>query len=141
MIRPKTCFAALAVVRDAQTNTISAFNIFEGIGAGGFPLLLQQANFFALWQRDATDPAQTEATFTVGLDGQPALATHQITMNFEGGMYHRTIVGLNGFVVPTPGILRFRVAPEGGTQAEYSVEVIASPPGVQVAAQPHAPAH
>lgn len=135
MIRPKLCFAALAVVRDGETNTISAFNIFEGLGAVGFPFLLQNAAFFVLWERDPADPARMGATFTVGVDGHPALGTQQITLDFQEVLSHRSIVKLNGLVVPTPGSLRFRIVPETGTAAEYAFDVSAAPPQVQVPGQ------
>lgn len=140
MIRPTICFAALAVVRDTETNSISAFNILEGIGATGFPLLLQNATFFVLWEREATDPLHIPASFTVGLAGQVPLITHQITLDFaEHIPRHRSIANLNGLIVPTPGLLRFRLVPEIGTPAEYTVVIsAAAPPGVQLAGQePH----
>ena len=139
MIRPVICFVALAVVRDAETNAISAFNILEGIGAAGFPFLIQNASFFILWERDRTDPARTEASFTVRVGERDVVAAQQIVMNFEQGLRHRTIANLNGLVVPTPGSLRFRVAPQAGTAAEYAIEVSAGPPGVQLAGQARVP--
>jgi hypothetical protein len=48
MIRLKTCFAAVAVIRDAETNAVSAFNILEGVGAAGLPVFMQQLAFFSL---------------------------------------------------------------------------------------------
>jgi len=132
VIRPKLCFAALAVVRDGETNTISAFNIFEGISSVGFPFLLQNAAFFVLWDRDPTDPGRIGATFTVGVDGHPALGTQEIALDFQEVLIHRSIIRLNGLVVPTPGSLRFRIAPETGTAAEFAFDVSAAPPQLQV---------
>jgi hypothetical protein len=139
VIRPIICFAALAVVRDAETNAISAFNILEALGTVGFPLFLQNASFFVLWERDPADPVRTEATFTVGVEGHAALTTQQIVLDFGEGRRHRSVVNLNGLIVPTPGSVRFRIAPREGTAAEYAFDVTAAPPAVQLAGQARVP--
>lgn len=64
---PKICFAAVAVIRDAETNNISAFNILEGVGAAGLPLLMQNVSFFVLWQREAHEPPQRDGRFRLSI--------------------------------------------------------------------------
>ena len=139
MIRAKICFAALAVVRDADTNGISAFNILEGITGAGMPFLIQNVSFFVLWERDLADPERVPGTFTVTLNGQ-ALTTQQVTIDFQGRTANRTTVNLNGLIISTPGTLNFRLALEVGAVAEYHFDVQGPPAAVQVqgvAANPH----
>lgn len=131
MIRAKLCFAASAVVRDADSNSISAFNILEGIAAVGFPLFIQFASYFVLWERNATDAAETAGTFTLAIDGEQ-LSTAQISLNFGGNLRHRTTMNVNGLVVPHPGNLRFRLELAEGQTADYVVDVTALPATVQV---------
>lgn len=102
MIRPKVCFASLAVVQDATTNSISVFNILEGIVPSALPLLLQNVSFFVLWERDLTDAARVQATFTVRNDDL-ALTTQQIILDFADKRNHRTIANMNGLIVPRSG--------------------------------------
>lgn len=126
MIRARICFAALAVIRDAETNVISAFNILEGVVPQGFPAFLQHSSFFVLWERDADDPDETRGEFRVEIGGN-RLSTAQVTVNFQGGRTNRTIVNLNGLAVPQPGELQFSVVLQTGALAEYIVRVDAPP--------------
>jgi hypothetical protein len=135
-MRAKICFAALAVVQDSNTNTISAFNIFEGVAAVGLPFLMQNVSFFVLWERDPGDPPRVPGTFTVTI-GDLELTRHAVNVDFGAVLRHRSVVNLNGLVVPRAGELRFSIALENGLQAEYEVDVAAAPPGVQVQPQAH----
>jgi hypothetical protein len=134
MIRAKLCFAASGIVRDAETNVISAFNVLEGITAAGFPLFIQAMSFVALWEREPGDPAAIEATFTLSI-GEEQLSTGQVLGTFGGKLRYRTIVNINGVVVPHPGNLRFLLQLATGETAEYVVDVEAQPAAVQVQAQ------
>lgn len=133
-MRAKISFAALAVIRDTETNSISAFNILEGVTAVGLPFFMQNAAFFVLWEREQGEPARNPATFTMVNAGR-TLATQQITIDFGDSVRHRTIVNLAGLVVPSAGPLSFRVDIEGGIYAEYVVDVSAPAAPVQVRAQ------
>lgn len=134
MIRAMMCFAASAVVRDADSNSISAFNILEGIAAAGFPLFIQSLSYFVLWQRDAADAAEIAGTFTLSIDGDQ-LTTGQVNINFADKLRHRTTVNINGLIVPHPGDLRFCIQLASGQAAEYVVDVTAQPAAVQVQPQ------
>jgi uncharacterized protein DUF6941 len=122
-------------VRDAETNSISVFNIFEGIAGVGFPLLVQHASFFVLWERDATDAATYAGTFLIRIDNDPPLVMQRINVDFAQDMRHRSVVNMNGMLVPRPGNFRFRIELEGGVAAEYAVDIAAAPPGVQIPRQ------
>jgi hypothetical protein len=122
MIRAKICFAAVAVVRDAETNGISAFNILEGVVPVGMPFFMQQLAFFVLWERDANDPQQPHGEFTVEIAGN-RLATVQLNLDFQDKPRHRSIVNLNGLTVPQPGQLRFSITLETGARAEFTMDV------------------
>ena len=126
---PKICFAAVAVIRDAETNNISAFNILEVVGAAGLPFLIQNVSFFVLWQREPQEPAQTEGRFSLSI-GDQVLHEMTVRVDFQGGLKNRSIVNLNGLVVPNAGPLRFRFQLENQAVAEYIVDVTAPPPVV-----------
>jgi len=131
MIRSKICFVAEGVVRDAETNSVSVFNILEGVAAVGFPFFMQKLGFFALWEREAADGAETQGIFTAAI-GNEQLSTVNLNINFGDKFRHRTIVNINGLVVPHVGDLHFRVQLAGGPVAEYIVNVTALPAVVQV---------
>lgn len=130
MIRPKICFAALAVIRDAETNTVSAFNILEGLIALGFPFFLQSLRLFVLWQREPGDPARVDGTFRVRIEEQE-LATAPMNADFQGGLLNRTVIKLDGLIIPRAGSLHMVCELTTGARAEYQVNVEAPAPVVQ----------
>ncbi|MFZ0970569.1 MAG: hypothetical protein WCC76_06880 [Candidatus Acidiferrales bacterium] len=134
MMRVKTCFAALAVVRDAETNSMSAFNILEAITAVGLPFFMQNASFLVLWERDADDPQRVAGRLTIAV-GNQELSASAVNVDFEANLRNRTVINVNGLIVPSAGHLSFRIVLENGVQAEYVVDVLAPPPNVQVQAQ------
>jgi hypothetical protein len=131
MIHPKICFAALAVVRDAETNSMSVFNILEGVTAVGIPLLIQNMSFFVLWQREEADERRIEGTFTAAI-GDQELSQVRVDLDFGENIRNRTVVNLNGLVIPRPGTLRFRIVLTNNVEATYTVDVAAPPPVAQV---------
>jgi hypothetical protein len=131
MVRVKTCFAALAIIRDAETNGISAFNIIENLTAVGIPFFMQSAYFFVLWEHDPDDPPRVPGVFTI-TSGDLELSRTEISVDFGNTPRHRTVVNVSGLVVPRSGQLAFRVTLENQVQAEYVVDVVVPPPGVQV---------
>jgi hypothetical protein len=130
MIIVKLCFAAMAVVRDAETSSISAFNIFEGIVPAGLPVFMQHASFFVLWERELADPQQIRGVFSLEI-GEQLLTRAEVNLDFGGRLLHRSIVNMQGVAVPRPGKLHFRIVLDGGSRAEYSMDVTAPPAIVQ----------
>ena len=127
MIRSKFCFAAEGIIRDAESNSISIFNILEGINSEGFPIFIQRIAFIALWERDPQDVEQPSGTFKLTINDHP-LVELGVRVEFADKLSHRNIVYLNGLMVPKPGTLRFHISLETGAQTEYLVEVTASQP-------------
>jgi hypothetical protein len=128
MITAKLCMVANAIIRDAETNVLSAFNILEGFVPAGFPFFVQQLSCFVLWERGDADPEHVAGNFTVVLD-QEELTNARIQVDFVSRR-NRSIVNMNGLLVPHPGVLHFRFALDGGAAAEYAVDVERPPAGV-----------
>jgi hypothetical protein len=126
MIRCKLCVLAENVVQDSQTNNISVFGIFEEIVPQGFPFFLTKIAFFALWERDSTDSETYVAEFSVTLNDQ-RLHTASININFTGARRHRSIVNIQGFVIPQPGQLVFTLRIQDGPEATCTLPVTAPP--------------
>lgn len=134
MIRARICFAAFAVIRDTETNSISAFNIVEGIAAAGFPFFMPSLTFFVLWQREPNDPARINGRFTVSIEEQELVAL-PIEADFGQGLRNRNIVNLGGLVVPRVGALRMTCVLDTGARADYAVDITPPPAIVQAQAQ------
>lgn len=137
-MRTKVCFAAEGVIRDFETNTISAYKILEGVGAAGFPFFLPHVSLFVLWERDPGDPEQYTGRFSAIIGGQRLLEVPMPTVAFQGTPRARSIFNLNGIVIPAPGNLEFHVVVDEGPEVRYVVEIAATPAEV-VARNPGAP--
>ncbi len=145
MIRGKMGLCAESVVRDAETNSISVFNILEDIAASVFPLFLQKLVFFALLERDEEDPAEYDLRFVVEHPSQD-LFNASFHIDFQGRLRTRAIVNLQGLVIPAPGPITFRLRSESDELASYTIGVttLAKPRIVQggqdsTPEQPHPP--
>lgn len=130
MINTKICIVAEGVIRDVQTNSISIYNILEGLTAQGFPLFIQKITFFTLWEKEQNDPEQYNTTFTIELDEEP-LMSQSIDIDFQGRLRNRSMVSINGLVVPKPGNLLFSMKLVDGPEAKYEVLVHAVDSSIQ----------
>ncbi len=130
MIRSTLCFAATAVIRDADSNSVSVFNLFEGFLALQLPVLVPQLSCFSLWVRDDGDPQRIDGNFTVTLDDE-VLTMAAMHVDFAGPLTKRTrtVIHLGGLVIPRIGLLRIRFVLTSGATAEY-VGQIEAPPAV-----------
>jgi hypothetical protein len=123
MIKNLLALVANDVVRDAETNNISVFNIFEGLQAEGFPVLLQKVCFFTLWERGDDEKEEHDAAFKLSI-GSKELQSRTGNLNFQGKKRVRHIIRLQGLILPEPGTLCFSLE-LGETIAKYAVEVTA----------------
>jgi hypothetical protein len=123
MIRIRFCLAAEGIVRDSETNNMSAFNILEQMTPEGFPALLPKISFLSAWERDPEDPAEYDMEFTTKLD-EDVLYRQPITLRFGDSTRHRQTVIVQGLQIPRFGKLIFMLrTPDGSIEASYSIEV------------------
>jgi hypothetical protein len=132
VISNKLALVAVAVLRDAETNQISVFSIMEQLSAAGIPFYLPNASFYALWHREASDPTEKKGVFTVSINGS-ALHTGEIALSFGDALLNRTLINVNGIVIPQAGRLRFLADFGDGLQADFSIDVV--PPAVALQMQ------
>ncbi len=124
MIRSKLCVLAENVVQDIRTNTMSIFSVVEEINAQGLPLFVPKITFLVLWEKDLTDPAQYDAEFSVNLNEQN-LHNAPIHLDFRDVQKHRSVVAMEGLVIPQPGQLIFRIRIQDGPEATCRITVTA----------------
>jgi len=132
MIRTRLCFVAEGVIRDGETNAISAFNLLEQIAAVSVPFFIQRISFFVLWERNADDHNRIDGQFTITLN-DTNLITKEVSLDFSEGNETRTIINLGGLVVQSPGSLRFSIQLQDGASAEYAITIVVPPPTVEQA--------
>lgn len=128
------CLAAMDVIRDADSNNISAINILESLSSQGFPFLLQVMAFFASFERTEDEPGDWEGQFRIALDGEELL-NRPFAVGFQGQLRTRSIIRLQGLVLPKAGTLTFELDIANGPSPSYSVSIQAlagAPPEVEV---------
>jgi Family of unknown function (DUF6941) len=124
-MRAVISFVAQGVVRDADTNNISAFNLMESITVEGLPVLVPNLSFFVLWERELNEDAVHQATLNVRLD-QRVLLTTGARVDFQGFARARSINNIAGLVLPMVGQLVFEMLIENGPSATYTVTINAA---------------
>jgi hypothetical protein len=108
MITSRLMFCSHGAVRDAETNTISVFSIWEEMQAATFPLFIQRFFVVAFLAREQGDGAQSRLTLNISL-GDQLLNTFPIAVDFGDKLKSRLITEVNGLPIPGPGTLRFEV--------------------------------
>jgi len=111
------------VSRDAETNKVSLFNIYEGVEAEGYPLLLPNFSIIVFFVRDQTDPNRPETLLTLSFEGEELLRS-PINVDFQDRRLTRSIVKFQGLAIERAGTLAVSVLLHeqvlGGTSIEFS---------------------
>jgi hypothetical protein len=133
MIRSSSSMCADLTIVDRQTNNLSIINVIDQIAGLGYPLGLNRLSLVFVMQRDQVDPVRSEVDFVV-LHNDAELARFTLAMDFEAGLVTRVLPTIQGFVIPSPGVLHFSLHQNGAELAAVSINAIQGPP--QVNAQP-----
>ena len=105
MIKSDLMLCAQGVVRDAQTSTISVFNIMEEITPEGLPVLVQQFMVYARLLRDIeNDPSTIECNLKMAI-GDKILFEHVVNVSFQDKARNQMIINIAGLVIPIIGDL------------------------------------
>ena len=125
------------VIIDQQTQEVAAIGIIaEGVKAVAFPLFVRRLCYLVFWYRLPEDAKDYDGIFTLLLAGN-RIAEMAITLNFGNEVAHRTLVRIEGLLIPEAGTLEFSIV-AGGVTASYSVEAqtvqVADPVSQQSAA-------
>jgi hypothetical protein len=105
MLSCRLAVVADSVVRDADTNFVSIFNVYEEVNALGFPLALTKVVALFIVTRESTDAGHFDGRLRVTLDGVQ-LADFPIALDFQEKLITRVIARLHGFIIPAAGVLR-----------------------------------
>ena len=136
-MRSIICLAAQGVIRNAEDNNISVFNILEGITVEGFPLYIPQVTFFVLLERTLAEEGHVVGHFAATLSGRN-IHELDVDINFQGQLRNRVIMSIRGLVLPNPGTLSFSLTFPTGLSANYVVEANAVA-GAEAQASPSLP--
>lgn len=122
MLAVRLKFPAENVIIDQQTQEVAAIGIIaQGVKAVAFPLFVRRLCYLVFWDRLPEDAKDYDGTFALRLAGNQ-IAEVAIPLNFGNDVTHRTLVRIEGLLLPEAGILEFSIV-AGGVTANYSVEV------------------
>ncbi len=122
MIKSRLAVCSESIVRDAETNNISVFNILEELASPEFPFFLPRFAAIFYLERDEHDPDVINASITITLnDKQIGHATGD--NNFEGKTRTRLILAVQGLVIPEPGLLKAAVLVDDQELSSWSIIV------------------
>lgn len=129
MIRLRYTLCAEKIVRDADSNMVSAFDIVEEIQSPGFPRLVIRLMAILVLERDPGDPQRPPAEVVLSLNGKEI---HKAALNvdFQGVNRTRAIVTLGGLVLTEPGQFKISYFVAGQPIASNDIPVtqIGAPP-------------
>jgi hypothetical protein len=111
---------------DARTNTVSCINLLEEINSPQFPVLMPQFSVVALFDREEGDDENDECEVIIKIGGQE-LVRAPIGIAFQSGRRHRSLVNLQGFVVPLPGQLLVSISKQSSELGIWEIPVIQQP--------------
>jgi hypothetical protein len=108
MIEARLAVCAESVVRDAETNAVSVFNIFEEIGAPAFPVIVPKLSVLFLFERAEGGPERVDSHLVFSLN-ETELARFPFDVDFQGKPRTRLIVTVGGAQIPEPGMFMVSV--------------------------------
>src|SRR4051812_40196738 len=121
MYRATLSLCAESVIRDGETNNVTAVNLLEQVNASMYPVALTKfAALFGL-AKDPVDHQTTPGVIRITLN-KNEIAKFPINIDFQGKDRTRVIVNLQGLVATTPGVLRTALWIGGNELGAYDTE-------------------
>ena|SRR5438034_1006827 len=131
MLMSRLMLCAEAVIRDAERNAISIFNLIEDIEAEALPLLIPRFVVFNMLERDDADPETFSCLLRIALDDEK-LFEQDIELSFQDKKRNRSIFTLQGLALFRPGVLRVSLSIEDQELDSFALTVSARQPTLQV---------
>lgn len=122
MIQLKLAVCAESVVRDAETNTVSVFNIIEDISTSSFPVGIPKLSALFMLERSARDPERVDCLVTLTRDDQE-IGRVTIEGDFGGKLRTRVILFAQGVIIDEPGILTIALTVSGEAMGAWHIPV------------------
>ena len=130
MIQSKLAVCAESVVRDAETNTMSVFNIIEDISTSAFPVGMPKLSALFILERSERDPEQVDCVVAVTM-GEQEIGRVPIEGNFEGKLLTRVILVVQGIIIEKPGLLTIALSVNDKPMGAWSIAVRAIDPAAK----------
>jgi len=134
MITSSLMLCADRVIRDAETNNISAIGILEAITPEGLPMFIPRIMILAFLHRNKEeDPSKIKCTFRIEI-GDNKLLEHELVVDFQDKERNRTIINVGGLAISTNGMLEVSLFLEERLLNQFKF-IINAPRRIDVAKQ------
>jgi hypothetical protein len=104
MLKAHFAIAANRAIIDSTTGQLSIIDVFEGIAAQSFPVILPKATFVFHFTKAPTDASVHDVVFRCRIDDLETFRV-PVTINFDQGNAARSIIAIDGFVIQRAGTL------------------------------------
>ena len=108
MLNSMLAVAASRIIVDARTNQVSIIDVFEGLKAQSFPIVIPNMMFLFQLRRDIDDESENKLSIQCLIDNQEIIKA-SVNIDFNEGKTTRTIIGFDGFVIPSAGELTIKL--------------------------------
>ena len=122
MLRHRLMLAAETLIRDGDSNNVSAITIFEEFTFAAFPYIVPRLMVLTVLERDQDDADKFPLVLDITIAGQ-SLASINFEIDFQGLNRTRGLLFIGGMPIPQPGTLRITVSHQGQELAHYDIEV------------------
>ena len=120
MLTSKILLLAEGVVRDAETNNISVFNIMEEINSPQYPVVIPKVHIFNMLERKEGDQERYICKYEITI-GDEKILSNELDVVFQDTLLARNIIFIGGFPVIRPDIITVSVSVEDHTLDTYTV--------------------
>jgi hypothetical protein len=122
MINSRIALCADSVVRDAETNAISAFNIIEELSWPGFGVMLPRLVALFVIERVQEDPNEFTADLAITLGGHD-LIRREVQISFQEKLRTRAIFTVGPVPIERAGELRISLNVAGAEFAKWAIPI------------------
>lgn len=104
-MKPILFLCAEKAIIDASKNSLSVINIMEDRRFEGFPAVMSELDVIFVARKEDGDPDVIDLDLVFFLD-KMNIGTFRINLNFQGSSGARSILQIQGVVIPRPGLFR-----------------------------------
>ena len=126
MINVKIMLLAENVIRDTESNRMTAINIFENMTVPDFPLYMPTLCVLTISERARQDPAKHDCKLLIKLNKERVFET-PVAIDFQDKLSNRAVLKVLGFVIPHPGKLEASLMQGRRRLARCDIDVVGVP--------------
>lgn len=118
----KLCVCAESAVRDAESDSISVFNIIEGYSSDDFPVVIPKLSCVFMVEREDGDPNHLDCSLVFSIDDEE-INRSPTSIDFQGKEVARLVAQVRGAMIPRPGTFKACLRMEDGTEGAWTMDV------------------